>query len=212
MGFDLRRLLIASCLLVALLAVANTQTRAPVIWDDAALADWSTPIAALQIRPGHYTPAEYHSAPVENLRTYPVYHPDKEPPGYWESLQNKKPEPLVDVSTIRTKSDWIAAGARAFRELDSPLTRTNDPALIASIRDRKTFAKISGLADGTVIDQRWVVTERGVVLTNRECASCHTRVTVDRTVEYGAPLSARPPGVAPVGLERFLLQAGDAAD
>jgi hypothetical protein len=169
MAFDLRRLLISFCLVFALLTVAKMQTRAPVIWDDAALADWATPIAALQIRPGHYKPADYYAVPAENLRTYPVYVPDKEPPGYWEWLQKKKPEPLVDVSKIRTKNDWIAAGARAFREIDNPLSRTDDPALIAMIRDPKAFARIGGLADGTVADQRWVVTERGVMLANVEC-------------------------------------------
>ena len=100
MAFDLRRLIIPSCLAFAFLAVARMQTRAPVIWDDVALADWATPIAALQIRPGHYKTADYYAVPAENLRTYPVYLPDKEPPGYWESLKKKKPEPLVDVSTI----------------------------------------------------------------------------------------------------------------
>ena len=120
MHSDLRRLLITSCLAFAFLTAVKTQTRAPMIWDDAALADWATPIAALQIRPGHYKPADYYAVPADNLRTYPVYLPDKEPPGYWESLKKKKPEPLVDVSTIRTKSDWIEAGARACRELDNP--------------------------------------------------------------------------------------------
>ena len=199
------RLLMSSCLVVACLAVASMQTRAPVIWDAVALADWVTPIAALQIRPGHYTPADYYAVPAENLRTYPVYLPDKEPPGYWESLQKKKPEPLVDVSTIRTKSDWTEAGARAFRELDNPFSRTDDPALIAAIRDPRTFARIGGLADGTVADQRWVVTERGVMLANTECSSCHSRITEGKTLEYGAPLSAAPPGVAPVGVEQVLV-------
>jgi hypothetical protein len=101
------------------------------------------------------------------------------------------------VSKIRTKSDWIAAGARAFRELDSPLSRTDDPALIARIRDPKTFAKMSGLADGTVLEPRWVVTERGVMLTTLECASCHVRVRLDNTVEYAAPLSPSPSGSGP---------------
>ena len=141
MGFDLRRLLITSCLIVALLAVANTQRRVPAIWDDAALADPATPIAALQVRPGHYKPAESYAVRGQNLRTYPVYLPDKEPPGYWESLKKKKPEPLVDVSTIRTKSDWIEAGARAFRELDNPFSRTNDAALIAAIRDAEDLCR-----------------------------------------------------------------------
>ena len=51
---------------------------APRIWDDQALEDWATPIAALGIRPGHFTAAEYYAAPVENLKTYPVYRPDRQ--------------------------------------------------------------------------------------------------------------------------------------
>jgi hypothetical protein len=73
MHFDLRRLLITSCLAFAFLTAVTTQTRVPVIWDDAALSDWATPIAALQVRPAHYKPADYYAVPAENLRTYPVY-------------------------------------------------------------------------------------------------------------------------------------------
>lgn len=108
-----RAALLGLALTLALAVMANTQTRVPRIWDDVALADWATPLAALKIRPAHYTTAEYYLAPSDNLRTYPVYRPDKEPAGYWEDLQRKKPEPLVDVATIRTTQDWIAAGARA---------------------------------------------------------------------------------------------------
>src|SRR6476620_2486973 len=79
---------------------------APKIWYDAALATWATPIAALGIRPGHFTSAEYYSAPADNLLTYPVYGPDGEPPGYWEWLQKQKPRSLVDATTIRTAEDW----------------------------------------------------------------------------------------------------------
>ena len=38
-----------------------------------------------------------------------------------------EPQPLVDVTTIRTREDWIAAGERAFRELDHYWSRTSDP-------------------------------------------------------------------------------------
>jgi hypothetical protein len=213
MGFNVCRLLLAASLLtslamriVATASVARAPSSAPKIWDDTALADWATPIAALKQRPAHYTAAEYYAVPADNLRTYPVYLPDKEPPGYWASLQKKKPEPLVDVSKIRTKYDWIEAGARAFRELDNPFSRTDDPALIAAIRDPNTFAGIGGLADGTVLDQRWVVTERGVMLTQWECAACHAKMAPDRTIAYGEPLSERPAGAAPAGVERFLVR------
>jgi len=97
MGSYLRRAIVFVSLVTAA-PLAQAPTRVPRIWDDAALADWATPIAALQIRPGHYSTNEYYAAPAENLRTYPVYRPDKEPPGYWEELQKKKPEPLVDVA------------------------------------------------------------------------------------------------------------------
>ena len=195
MSFHVRRSFLTSALLLALSVIANTETRVPQIWNDAALADWATPLAKIQIRPSHYSSADYYSVPADNLRTYPVYLPDKEPPGYWEALQKRKPEPLVDFSKIRTKQDWSIAGARAFREIDSPLTRSDDPALIARARDAKTFANVSGLADGTVFEPRWVVTDRGVMLTNLECAGCHSSVTAERTIHYGGPPLAAPEGV-----------------
>ena len=189
-----RTLLILSAALVSNVIV-QTQARAPRIWDEQSLADWATPIAALKIRPAHYSPAEYYSAPVDNLRTYPVYLPDKEPPGYWEELQKKKPEPLVDLSKVRTRQDWINAGARAFGQLDNPLARTNDAALIARARDPLTFANVAGLADGTVREPRWVVTDRGVMLTTSECSSCHATVA-DGTMRLATP-PGRPAGAPP---------------
>ena len=180
----------------AALAIAGRPApRVPVIWDERALADWATPVAALKVRPAHYTAAEYYAAPAHNLRTYPVYRPDKEPPGYWEELQKKKPEPLVDASKIRTTQDWIAAGARAFSDLDNPLGRSDDPALIAKARDPATFANVAGLADGTVREPRWVVTDRGVMLTTSQCSSCHARVGADRRMQFATP-PGRPPGAA----------------
>jgi hypothetical protein len=131
----------------------------PTIWDDAALAEWATPIAGLNVRPAHYSAAEYYAAPVENLRTYPVYEPDREPAGYWEWLHKQKPEPLVDATKIRTRDDWIAAGERAFRDLDSVLVRTNEPELIAKARDPGTYDNAFTLPDGSVLGVRWVVTD-----------------------------------------------------
>jgi hypothetical protein len=177
----------------------RTQSIVPRIWDDAALADWATPVASLGVRPGHFTAAEYYAAPADNLRTYPVYHPDEEPPGYWEWLQKQKPEPLVDASRMKTASDWIAAGERSFRELDAPLMRTNDPSHIAYARDPKSFAGVARLRDG-VIGARWVVTDRGVMLTGRECGGCHFRVQPGGTVEYATARGGPAPVTGALGL------------
>ena len=193
------QLILASLLFGAGLT-AQTPTKVPKIWDDVSLAEWATPIAALGLRPEHFTAAEYYSVPADNLRTYPVYRPDREPGGYWAELQKKKPEPLVDASKIRTNADWIEAGARAFRELDNPLSRTDDPALIAMARDPKAFEAMAGLADGTMLLPRWVVTDRGVMLTNLECASCHARPTAARTIQYGGPDTPRPEGTGAIRL------------
>ena len=187
--------------LLAALSVAlpaQAPTVAPRIWDDAALVDWATPVATLNVRPSHYSSAEYYSVPGENLRTYPVYPPDREPPGYWEELQKKKPEPLVDVSRIRSAAEWVAAGERPFREVDNFWSRTDDPVLIAQARDPKTFDGVFTLPDGTAFGPRWVVTAEGVKLSSPACSACHFTVRADGTVAFAGPRGPRPPGSPPL--------------
>ena len=170
----------------------------PRIWDDASLADWATPIAGLNVRPSHYSSAEYYSVPGDNLRTYPIYHPDSEPPGYWEELKKKKPEPLVDVSKMRSTKDLIAAGERAFREVDNFWSRSDDPALIAQARDPRSFEGVFRLPDGTSFGPRWVVTAEGVKLTAPACSACHFTARADGTVAFAGPRGPRPPGSPPL--------------
>jgi len=201
--------------------VAQAPTDIPRIWDDAALADWATPVAGLNVRPSHYSSAEYYSVPGDNLRTYPIYHPGSEPAGYWEELNKKRPEPLVDASKIRSREDWIAAGERAFREVDNLWSRTDDPALIAQARDPRSFEGVFRLPDGTSFGPRWVVTAEGVRLSSPACSACHFTVREDGTVAVATPKGPRPPGSpqliprgigvvaagAPLAMQRFY--AGD---
>jgi len=181
-------------------AVTAAQKQSPRIWDDAALAEWATPVAGLNVRPSHYSSAEYYASPEENLRTYPVYHPDSEPPGYWEWLQQQKPEPLVDVRAIRTDTDWIAAGERAFRDVDAVLLRTNDPAVIAQARDPRNFEGLFKQPDGSAFGPRWVVTKQGVMLTTPACSSCHVAAAPDGSVVFGGPGGTPRRNVRPFGV------------
>src|SRR5687768_14327251 len=73
-----------SLTLVSLAGSAPPRERpvAPKIWDDKALADWALPLAGVKATPHFYSEAEYYAAPAADLRTYPVYHPDREPSGY----------------------------------------------------------------------------------------------------------------------------------
>jgi hypothetical protein len=77
----------------------------PRLWDDAALADWATPLAGLGLPPTHLSAAQYYAAPVDNLRTYPVYHPAREPKGYRDSLLQRGPQPLIDMTQLHTETD-----------------------------------------------------------------------------------------------------------
>lgn len=173
----------------------------PRIWDDEALKEWATPIAALGVRPGHFTAAEYYAVPGDNLKTYPVYHPNREPKGYWEWLQKQKPQPMVDKSKIRSARDWVEAGRRAFEELDNVYFRTDDPKLIARTRDPEAYKNTYLLPDGSIIGSRWVVTEKGVMLSERECSVCHVQFEPNGKVTFGGPAGEEPKGASERGPE-----------
>ena len=173
----------------------------PRTWDEAALADWATPIAGLNIRPTHMSARDFYALPIENSRTYPVYLPDREPAGYWEMLQHVGPRPLIEPDKLMTESDWIEAGRRVFDELDHFPLRTRDPKFISAARSRDTFdpARATVLVDGTVLGMRWVPTEAGVALSFSNCTNCHTAYLKDGTRIAGAPTFAgRRTAVAPL--------------
>ncbi len=173
----------------------------PKTWDEAALAEWVTPIAGLNVRPAHISAREYYSIPVDNLRTYPVYYPGREPDGYWEMLQRVGPKPLMEAGKLKTEADWIEAGRRIFTDADYLHLRTVDPKIIAAARNRTTFEAVQAqpLADGTVYGLRWVPTERGVALSLPNCSGCHLLYLPDDTPVPGAPALA---GVARNGNSR----------
>ena len=180
-------------LVISMSLTISAQVKTPKIWDDVALADWATPIAALGVRPSHLRAAEYYSVPGDNLKTYPTYRPDREPPGYWEWLQKQKPQPLVDATAIKVPADWQKAGETAFQTLDEPLLRTNDPEKIRAARDPKSFDGSWTRSDGSLLNYRWVVTDRGIELGLIACGTCHSRPRADGSVLWAT--SKAPPGV-----------------
>jgi hypothetical protein len=181
------RLLMVSMLLGSLLAAASPAQRwkpdIPKVWDEAALADWATPLAGLNRRPTHISANEYYALTVENLRTYPVYFPGREPDGYWEMLRRVGPKPLIEPKELVTEADWIEAGRRVFDEADHLHLRTFDPSFIAAARNRETYEQAGTLPlpDGTVFGSRWVPTKQGVALSFGNCNNCHLLYMADGT-------------------------------
>jgi hypothetical protein len=165
----------------------------PKIWDEKELATWATPVAGLGIAPGHFSEEEYYAAPIDNLRTYPVYHPKFEPPGYREWMLAQGPQPLIEPEKLKTKADWIDAGRRVFEELDTAVTRTDDPVVIGHFSDAAAIDKLSdathdGLTrDGILLEYRWVVDYDGKLkISMGSCSTCHTRLMPDGTLLRGA--------------------------
>jgi len=196
--------------LAAMSATAqDSRITAPRIWDDNTLDDWAMPIAALGVRPGHFSAQEYYAIPGENLRTYPVYRPDREPPGYWEWLQEQEPQLLVDPAKLRTRDDWVKAGETAFQTIGGKLIWTNDPAKIRAYRDPKSFDGIWTRPDGSLLFDRWVVTGRGIELRVAACTGCHARALATGSVFWGAPQGPPPPGSRDVTSLNLTERVGD---
>lgn len=162
----------------------------PKIWGDQALATWALPVAGLNVPGNHVSEREYYSVRIDNLRTYPVYHPDREPKGYQKWLRQQPPLPLIEPEKLKTEKDWIEAGRRVFDELDIPTFRSDDPRALRFLRDREAL-KTNGTSitkDGEIIAFRWVVEKKGQVrLGLVECAGCHVRVMPDGSTIRGAP-------------------------
>jgi mono/diheme cytochrome c family protein len=177
-----------------------TRLQPPRFWNDRDLAEWATPVARLNVRPGHYTEQEYYTAPPgEFVHTYPVYFPGREPAGYWDMLRNAKPEPLITPGP-RSMVDWVKEGQRIFRELDIPYLLSYDPKFVEILRDADKYKALGGhpQKDGTVWGLRWVPTSKGLALTLQDCASCHSRLMPDGTTQDGAPHNEPGDGVTAI--------------
>ena len=183
-------------LTAAVLSLAQTPQTVvvPKLWDAKALEHWATPVAGLAVAPSFVSEEAYYAAPIDNLRTYPVYHPDREPPGYREALVRGGPKPLIEPDKLHSEADWIAAGKRVFEELDTPASRSDDPAVIAHFTDAKSVDKYRDgghdvmTSDGVLLDYRWVVDrDRKLKLSLTSCSGCHTRIMPDGSLLPGAP-------------------------
>lgn len=158
----------------------------PKAWDDREMSDLEVPLANAAASPKQISADYYYHIPVRPIyKSYAVYTPGKEPPGYLEWLKQQEPETAFDVSRLKTEADWIRAGEVVF---DAPifydtLVRATD------VRNPQWYEKtgVQAAKDGTLPWVRYVVREKGKVeLGTISCATCHTRVMPDGTVVKGA--------------------------
>lgn len=166
--------------------IAAFSPNIPVVWDDGVMEHLELPLAS-GARARHVPSSYYYQIPVRPIyKTYPIYSPDREPPGYYEDLLKKEPEIVFDASKLRTQQDWILAGKEVFESgvglstVDTPFTQ---------VRNRQWYTETQApvTKDGIMPLFRYVIRKRGEVgVTLDSCASCHTRVLADGTIVPGA--------------------------
>lgn len=178
-------------LALVLLSFENDDAWKPQIpntWDDAALASMQVPLANPEVTPTFAPASYYYRIPVRTIyKGYPVYRPDKEPPGYMNWLKHQKPAIAFDVSKLHSKADWIKAGGIVFEapiDYDTQMFMT-----FADVRDMRWYKSLHVpiTKDGVMPFASYVVRKAGKVeLGVGSCATCHLRVMPDGSTIEGA--------------------------
>lgn len=162
------------------------ELRIPRTWVESELEAMELPLARPEYTPQHVTADYYYSIPVRPVyRGYPVYHPDREPPGYMEWLRQREPEVVFEASILKTEADWIEAGELVF---NAPIL-FDAFARLPLVRERSWYDAVEPplAEDGTLPSLQYVIRTRGQVEVGVfACTSCHTRVQPDGTVISGA--------------------------
>ena len=158
----------------------------PRMWSAAGVKALEVPLANAKYSPIHISEAAYYSlTPRTIYKSYPVYHPKREPAGYWQWLQEQEPQVAFDAAAIKTQDDWVKAGELVF---NAPISFQPVFFGASDVRDPDFYdrGKMPVGKDGTVPFARWVVRKKGQVeLGTMGCNTCHTRVLADGTIVPG---------------------------
>ncbi len=185
-GLAMRRIIHAR-VLAALLPAVAAGAEIPRTWTDGAVAVFEVPLAKPSYSPVHISEAAYYQIPERKIyKTYPVYHPKREPAGYQEWLKQQEPQIAFDPNRLHTDSDWIQAGELIF---NAPVSF--GPVFFGAAEvSSPEFYEQTGMPvakDGTIPFARWVIRRKGELeLGSMGCNTCHTRVLADGTVVPGA--------------------------
>ncbi len=155
----------------------------PRLWDEKELAQMTLPPARHGGEIVYVSSDYFYRTPGLGIyKTYPVYHPLREPKGYLDRLKNQEPALVFDPSKLKTEADWIKAGEIAFNAPISfePVDDIREPVWWERLRPPLT-------KDGAVAGLYYVIRQKGnVELGSFSCATCHSRVFPDGSMATGA--------------------------
>jgi hypothetical protein len=162
----------------------------PRTWDLEALSSVELPLASTGVAPEHISSDYYYRMPVRPIyKSYPIYAPGREPRGYFERLQQLEPEIVFGPAKLKTRTDWINAGALAF---DAPTAYGSGPGAVVTLSDVRNPAWYQRIGvrltkDGVMPFTQYVIRKKGTIeVGNLSCGGCHTRVMTDGSVIKGA--------------------------
>lgn len=177
----------AAAMVVSAGAAAQRTVAIPEFWSDELLHDYELPLATPGNTPKHVSRDYYYSLPERVLyKSYPIYHPSREPAGYLDKLREIEPEPAFDAATLKTDADWVAAGRDVF---EMPIAYNGPIVTMRMVRDPAWYEqhRVPLTTDGTMPFARYVIREKGRVdIGNTSCAMCHTRMMPGGIAVLGA--------------------------
>jgi hypothetical protein len=155
----------------------------PKSWDAQELEAWTIPPRNPGVYTVHLSPAFVYSIPPYPIyKSYPIYHPSKEPKAYMDWLSQQEPEITFDAGVLRTEADWVAAGKLVFEAPQDfePAEKFRNPEWYEKLRVPLT-------SEGVVPGRRYVIRKKGFVeAAAGACVACHSRVMPDGTLLNGA--------------------------
>lgn len=166
----------------------------PRTWDDQAMATLEVPLANPVGSPKHVPAEYYYRIPVRPIyKSYPVYAPGHEPPGYLDWLKRQDPQIVWDdkghAPPLRNEGDWIKAGETVF-DSDTLFVGEHGGLLtLSEVRDREWYQQTGTplTREGRVPFLHYVIRKKGdIELGSFACGMCHTRVMTDGSILKGA--------------------------
>jgi len=119
-------------------------------------------------------------------KSYPIYMLGREPTGYIESLGELEPEIILDISSLKTREDWVRAGEKVFDAPTQfiPYSAEELEFLYFKWHDRMN---VPDPPNGVVPYFDLVIREKGKLeIGVISCRQCHIRVMPDGTLIKGA--------------------------
>lgn len=159
----------------------------PKTWNDDVLHSSQIPLPNPAATPRFISSDYYYKIPVRPVyRSYPIYHPGKQPAQYLQRLKQQEPQIIFDASKLKTEQDWINAGEMVF---DAPIEFVSSGLLMSEVKDPAWYVsnQVPITKDGIFPFMRYVIREKGKIeIGLLSCAMCHTRVMPGGTTIKGA--------------------------